>query len=421
LTSEGYGLHLFEPEWFEKKDEKKPFKSPTILPEVDPKRLKPSLEDTCSDDALWLVSSIVEFIKETGEKSFADEVITYSDGGEGTTYEHMKKILDFSAEQVGETGICKGLRADWNDCLNLGGGESAMVSYLHYWALLNFIELAHYLGREDDAKHYEEIADRVKKVTEEHLWDGEWYLRGFTKTGRKIGTHEDEEGKIHLESNVWAVLSKAASRERAIKAMDSIDKYLYTPYGIMLNAPSYTKPDPDIGFVTRVYPGLKENGAIFSHPNPWAWAAECVLGRGNRAMKFYEALSPYNQNDMIETRKAEPYSYCQFISGKDHSAFGCAHHPFMTGSGGWSYFSATRYMLGIRPGFDRLDIDPCIPSDWKGFEAERVWRGAKYSIKVENPDGVEKGVKKLFLDGKEVEEIPSFAAGSEHEVRVVMG
>ena len=138
--------------------------------------------------------------------------------------------------------------------------------------------------------------------------------------------------------------------------MDSVDKYLFTPYGILLNAPSYTVPDDDIGFVTRVYPGLKENGSIFSHPNPWAWAAECVLGRGDRAMKFYNALCPYYQNNMIEIRQSEPYSYCQFVVGRDHTAFGRARHPFMTGSGGWAYFSATRYMLGIRPDFEHRPL-----------------------------------------------------------------
>lgn len=421
LVSQGYGLHLFQPEWFEPDNEAKPFKSPTVVPTPNKDDMVHGLADACSDDALWLVSSIVEYVKETGEFDFIDQVITYADKGEGTVYEHMTRILDFSTEQVGATGICKGLRADWNDCLNLGGGESAMVSFLHYWALENFIELAAYLGRDEDVKKYTAVAENVKKVCDEQLWDGEWYIRGITKNGKKIGTKEDKEGKVHLESNSWAVLSGAAPYDKAIKAMDSVDKYLYTPYGIMLNAPSYTVPDDDIGFVTRVYPGLKENGAVFSHPNPWAWAAECKLGRGDRAMKFYNALCPYFQNDKIEIREAEPYSYCQFIMGKDHTAHGRARHPFMTGSGGWSYFSATRYILGMRPQFDELLIDPCVPADWKEFSMSRVWRGAKFEISVVNPDGVMKGVKELYLDGAKVDKIPVQAAGSKHEVKVVMG
>ena len=424
LTTKGYGLHLFSPEWFDpdaKKEKKKPFKSPTVIPTVNAKDIVHGLEDACSDDALWLVPSIIEYIKETGDAGFADEVVTYADGGEGTVYEHMKRILDFSAEQVGATGICKGLRADWNDCLNLGGGESAMVSFLHYWAISHFLQLAEYLGRTEDVEKYQAMRKRVGDVCNRELWDKEWFIRGITKNGKKIGTSEDAEGKVHLESNAWAVLSGAADVEKGKRAMDSVDKYLFTPYGILLNAPSYTVPDDDIGFVTRVYPGLKENGSIFSHPNPWAWAAECVLGRGDRAMKFYNALCPYYQNNMIEIRQSEPYSYCQFVVGRDHTAFGRARHPFMTGSGGWAYFSATRYMLGIRPDFEHLTIDPCIPADWREFSAVRRWRGAEYDIHVENPDGVMKGVRELYLDGEKVDRIPVMAQGSRHDVRVVMG
>lgn len=424
LTTKGYGLHLFSPEWFDpdaKKEKKKLFKSPTVIPTVNANDIVHGLEDACSDDALWLVPSIIEYIKETGDAGFADEAVTYADGGEGTVYEHMKRILDFSAEQVGATGICKGLRADWNDCLNLGGGESAMVSFLHYWAICHFLQLAEYLGRTEDVEKYQAMRERVGNVCNRELWDKEWFIRGITKNGKKIGTSEDAEGKVHLESNAWAVLSGAADVEKGKRAMDSVDKYLFTPYGILLNAPSYTVPDDDIGFVTRVYPGLKENGSIFSHPNPWAWAAECVLGRGDRAMKFYNALCPYYQNNMIEIRQSEPYSYCQFVVGRDHTAFGRARHPFMTGSGGWAYFSATRYMLGIRPDFEHLTIDPCIPADWKEFSAVRRWRGAEYKIHVENPDGVMKGVQELYLDGEKVERIPVMAQGSRHDVRVVMG
>lgn len=421
LVSKGYGLHLFQPEWFDPDTDVKPFKSPTVVPTPKVSDMIHGLEDTCSDDALWLIPTIVEYIKETGEVEFLDEELTYADGGKGTVYEHMTKILDFSAEQVGATGVCKGLRADWNDCLNLGGGESALVSFLHYHAINNFLEIAILKDRREDIEKYEAMLQKVKNVCDEVLWDQEWYIRGITKNGSKIGTMEDEEGKIHLESNSWAVLSGAAPKDKGIKAMDSVYKYLFTPYGIMLNSPAYTKPNEDIGFVTRVYPGLKENASIFSHPNPWAWAAECKLGRGDRAMEFYNALCPYYQNDMIEIREAEPYSYCQFIMGKAHTAFGRARHPFMTGTGGWAYFSATRYMLGIRPQFDELIIDPCIPGEWNGFKAQRKWRGATYKIEVENPSHVMKGIKEISVDGIKVDKINIGEDGRTYNVKVVMG
>ncbi len=421
LVSQGYGLHLFDPAWFVKsKKDDSGFKSPTVIPVSEKDRIH-GPEDACADDALWLVASVVEYIKETGELDFAEEVLPYADGKQGTVYEHLKAILDFSAEQVGTDGVCKGLRADWNDCLNLGGGESAMVSFLHYWALSHFLTLAKRLGHTEDVERYTRMAEGVRKVCDDVLWDEEWYIRGITKNGRKIGTMQDEEGKVHLESNVWAVLSGAAQGEKAVKAMDAIDRYLYTPYGLLLNTPAYTKPDPDIGFITKVYPGLKENSAIFSHPNPWAWAAECKLGRGKMAMKYYDALCPYHQNDKIEIREAEPYSYCQFVVGKEHTAFGRARHPFMTGSGGWAYFSATRYMLGIRPDYDELVIDPCIPADWKEFDVSREWRGSRYDIHVDNRLGVEYGVREIYLDGEQVEKIPSYADQSRHQVTVMMG
>ena len=291
LTSAGYGLHLFQPEWFMEDTGVKPFKSPTVIPEPDKDSIIHGLKDACSDDALWLVAAVTEYIKETGDQDFASLRLPYADtfleGKKETesVYEHLKRILDFSAEQVGQTGICKGLRADWNDCLNLGGGESAMVSFLHYWALTQFIGLAKQLGRTEDAEKYARIAARVREVCNTRLWDGEWFIRGITAKGKKIGTQADTEGRVHLESNAWAVLSGAADGEKADKALDAIDQYLYTPYGLLLNTPSYTVPDDDIGFVTRVYPGVKENGAIFSHPNPWAWAAACMRGRGDLSIQ----------------------------------------------------------------------------------------------------------------------------------------
>ena len=297
-----------------------------------------------------------------------------------------------------------------------------MVSFLHVWALGHFVDAARTLGRTEDAALYDSMRQTVAETCQRELWDGDWYLRGITADGRKIGSHTDTEGRVHLESNVWAVLSGAAGRERGICAMDAVEEYLYTEYGLRLNAPSYTRPDDAIGFITRVYPGVKENSSIFSHPNPWAWCAEAVLGRGSRAMKFYKALCPAAQNDKIEIRQSEPYSYCQFIMGPDHTAFGRARHPFMTGSGGWSYFAATRYILGVRPQFEGLLVDPCVPADWKRFEVMRVWRGAAYHIAVENPHGVEKGVASIACNGQAVDGlIPVQPVGSVNQVVVKMG
>ena len=421
----GYGLHLFDPDWFDpEKADVKPSKSPTVVPTPSDEDKIHGIDDTCSDDHLWLIPTICKYVMETGEESFFDEVIPYADGGDATVYQHMKAALDFSAEYVGQTGICKGLRADWNDCLNLGGGESAMVSFLHFWALQEFIGLAKYLGKTADAEKYTKMAANVREACETHLWDeeGGWYIRGLTKSGDKIGTARQTEGRIHLESNTLAVLSGLASQERGEKAMDAVDENLFSEYGLHLNAPSFSTPNDDIGFVTRVYQGVKENGAIFSHPNPWAWVAEAKLGRGDRAMKFYDALNPYNQNEIIEKRIAEPYSYVQFVMGRDHQDHGRANHPWLTGTSGWAYFAVTNFILGIQTGFAGLTVNPCIPTSWPGFEVTRQWRGATYQIKVENPQGISKGIKSITLNGEAIEGIiPVRPAGSRNTVTVVMG
>jgi N,N'-diacetylchitobiose phosphorylase len=422
-VSQGYGLHLFDPEVFKPKENQLAgVKLPTVVPLPDPADIIHGLEDTCSDDALWIVASVCEYVKETGEVVFFDQIVPFADGGEASIYEHLKCALDFSAQQVGQTGICKGLRADWNDCLNLGGGESAMVSFLHHWALINFIEAATFLGCDRDVKKYTLMAERVRKTCEDTLWDGEWYIRGITQKGLKIGSNTNEEGKIFLESNSWAVVSEAANPERARSCMDAVEKFLSSPYGIHLLWPAYSQPDDDIGYVTRVYKGIKENASIFSHPNPWAVVAECKLGRGNQAMKYYDALLPYNQNDLIEIRQAEPYSYCQFIMGRDHSAYGRARHPWLTGSAGWMYHAVTHWILGVRPSYTGLVIDPCIPANWPSFELTRQWRGATYQISVKNPLGIQRRVMSMHLNGVAVENpIPLQPVGSINRVSVELG
>lgn len=423
-TSQGYGLHLFDPLMFEEQPpEIAGVKLPTVVPTSKDDMIH-GIEDVCSDDHLWLVTSVIEFVKETGDYGFLDEVIDYIDGPSATVYEHLKAALDFTDEHVGAHGIAEGLRADWNDCLNLGGGETALVTFMHVWAINALLEAAEHLGRADDVEKYNAMKAKVTRVANDELWDGDWYIRGYTRDGVKIGSAENKEGKIFLEAMPWAVISGIADEERATKSMDSVHKHLFSEYGLHLNWPAYTEVDDTIGYVTRVYPGVKENAAVFSHPNGWPIIAEAILGRGDRAMEYYDAINPYNQNDNIEVREAEPYSYVQFIYGRDHEYFGKARHPWLTGTAGWMYTAATKWILGVRLDFDGIVVDPCIPTDWKGFTVQRKWRGATYQIEVKNPDHVSKGIASITVDGVSVDPtspLPVAEAGTTANVVVTLG
>ncbi len=422
-TRKGFGLHLFDPAMMDADSDAKA-NLPTVLlaGEGADSVTIPKLKDVCSDDALWLVAAVCEYVKETGDIHFFESEVLFADTGSATVYRHLKKALDFSAKHVADNGICQGLRADWNDCINLKGGQSSMVSFMHYWALNQFIEMAEFIGRKQDVHKYRAVAEKVKQAATKHLWDGAWYLRGFTAEGRKIGTAKDKQGKLFLNAQSWAVMSGFSSTGKGTKAMDAVYDKLFDKYGLHLLWPAYAKPDDGVGFVTRVYKGVKENASIFSHPNPWAIIAECMLGRGDRAFEYYTAMLPAAQNDIMDIRQAEPYSYCQFVMGKDHTDHGQARHPWLTGSAGWFYTAATKWILGIRPGFDGMVIDPCVPKAWKEFSIVRKWRSATFNISVKNLNGVSKGVQCMKLNGNPITgPVPIQCKGSVNEVEVVMG
>jgi N,N'-diacetylchitobiose phosphorylase len=428
-TRAGYGLHLFDPKAFDPDAERLPdIPSPTVVPTPAGASLIHGLEHTSSDSHLWLVPSVVEYVKETGDLAFLDLEVPFAEGADPdvpcTVYDHLKAALDFSASQVGANGVALGLRADWNDCLNLGGGETSLVTFLHAWAIRAFLEVAGPLGRSEDVARCTAELARIERVADEQLWDGAWWIRGYTRDGVKIGSHENAEGRIFLEHQAWPVIAGITTQERGEASMDSVRELLGSEYGTHLNWPAFTTVDDTVGFVTRVYPGVKENAAIFSHPNAWPIIAEAVLGRGDEAVAFYDSILPYHQNDNIDVRGAEPYAYVQFIYGRDHEWFGRAQNPWLTGTAGWMYTAVTKWILGVRLTLDGLVVDPCIPRDWDGFEVRRVWRGATYLIEVRNPDHVSKGVAGVTVDGVDHDStraIPARPAGSEVRVVVTLG
>jgi cellobiose phosphorylase len=361
-----------------------------------------------SDDHLWSLLAVIAYLKETGELAFLDEVLPFYDKDRqgnafenGTVLEHLKRGLAFTRNDTGGHGLPLLGFADWNDTVNLPkGAESLFTANLYGKALREMIALMEHLGEQPAVEGYRAAYEEMKRRVEAVAWDGEWYVRYFDAEGNPLGSHRNRHGQIYLNAQSWAVISGFASAERGRRAMDSVYARLNTTYGIKLSAPGFNGYDPTLGGVSTYPPGAKENGGIFLHPNPWAMIAEALLGNGDRAYEYYAQINPAGKNDMIEIYECEPYVYAQNILGDEHPQFGLARNSWLSGTAAWCYQAGTQWMLGIRPEYNGLRIDPCIPASWKGFSAARRFRGRMLYIQVHNPRGVCKGVAKMTVDGK---------------------
>jgi cellobiose phosphorylase len=381
--------------------------------------------DWYSDDHLWLILAVNAYIKETGDFDFLNKQVVYNDKTTSqTVMQHLDMALDFTNNNRGPHNIALAGRADWNDTLNLDTGkgiaESVFTSMLYCRALKEMAEMFEYLGNKELVNRYTDMFEDMKNAINETCWDGEWYKRAFDDGSRPLGSKENKFGKIFINSQSWAVLSQVAERNRAEKCMESVEKYLNSKFGIITMYPAYTEYDDTKGGVTTFPPGTKENGGIFLHTNPWVMISEVMLGHGERAFKYYNQILPGKRNDDAELYEVEPYVYCQNILGKEHPQFGIGRNSWLSGTAAWNMVASSQYILGIRAHYDSLVVDPCIPSDWKGFKATRVFRGATYHIEVQNPNKVCSGVSKIVVDGAETDKIPVFEAGTEHNVVVVM-
>jgi cellobiose phosphorylase len=380
-----------------------------------------------SDDHLWLILSTSEYIKETGDMTILDENIDFVEGSNASLYEHLRRSINFTLENVGKHGMPLLGTADWNDPQSLPGpnnaAESVWTAMLFHKVLLELRELSKEQKRGEDAQTFAELASKTKTHVNEMAWDGDWYLRAYDDSGNPVGSAKRKEGKIYVNAQSWAVISQIASEERAIRCMDSVKKHLDTEYGIMLLGPAYTRYYPEIGALTSYAPGLKENASIWSHANAWAILAECMLGRGNQAYQYYKKLAPPTKNNIAAIHRAEPYVYAQTIAGKDHPEFGAARQSWLTGTASWMMKVATNWILGVRPQYHGLLVDPCIPQDWADFKVTRNFRNAVYEIRVKNPEHVSSGIRDVTVDGGELKTnlLPSFADGKRHIARITMG
>ncbi len=377
-----------------------------------------------SDDCLWLFNAIPAFVNEMGDTDFYHKVLPYADKGEDTILGHMRRAIQFNLDRSGKHGLPCGLHADWNDCLKFGhDGETTFVAMQLRFALKTYIEICQLLNNRSEDAWAKPLLTKLDENIQKYAWDGEWFLRGFRADGFKFGSRESQEGQIYMNPQVWAIISDAANSEQKTLSLEKMRERLATEYGIMLCDPPYTETDFNIVRSALFNKGMKENGSIFTHTQAWGVIAEAICGNGNNAMDYFMRYMPSAYNTKAEIRQIEPYVYCQSTHSKTSPRYGNSRIPWLSGSATWSFVAATQYILGIKPVVEGLLIEPCIPSGWKGFEATRRFRNKLLNIEVHNPDGVEKGVKSLVLNGKLISGnmIPFDMMLEKNQVEVVMG
>ena len=364
----------------------------------------PAENEFRSDDCMWLFNTIPAFVKETGKISFYDKVLPYGDKGEDSVFGHMKRAIQFNFDHSGKHGFPCGLSADWNDCLQLGvDGETTFVAFQLRFALKTFIEIADMLKKPEEVKWAQGHLKTLDENIEKYAWDGEWYLRAYRADGLKFGSKENDEASIFLEPQPWAVISEHTSKEQSEKLMDVVKRRLSTDYGLMINDPPVQKTDPKV-IKSRLFNlGMKENGSIFQHTQSWAIIAETLIGRGNQAYEYYRMFMPSAYNTRAELRQTEPYVYAQFTCSKYNPRYGSSRLPWLSGTASWAYYTAAQFILGIQPEYYGLRIDPCIPSDWKEIKVTRTFRQKNFNITIKNLNGSQKGVKKIVMNGKEID------------------
>jgi len=398
-----------------------------------------------NDDPMWLILGVVSYIKESGDFSILDEMVPFDNDMSiaKTLFDHLTISFNHVVNNLGPNGLPLIGRADWNDCLNLNcfstnpnesfqttenntegsKAESVMIAGLFVVYGKDYVELCKRIGKNEEADRAQADVDKMIAAVKANGWDGEWFLRAYDYYGNKVGSDENEEGKIFIESQGWCTMAGIGKEEGMCeKALDSVKERLDSDYGIVLNNPAFTKYVIEYGEISTYPKGYKENAGIFCHNNPWIMIGETEIGRGEKAWEYYQKICPAYLEEISDLHKTEPYVYAQMVAGKDAYKPGEAKNSWLTGTAAWNYYAITQYILGLRPDYDGLRIDPCIPAEWDEFTIQRQFRGADYHIKVTNPNKVSKGVISLMVDGQVIPGniIPLLGEGK-HEVVVTMG
>ncbi len=398
-----------------------------------------------NDDPCWLIFGTVAYIKETGDFSILDEMVPFDNqpGSEVTLFEHLKVSMNHVLNNLGPHRLPLIGRADWNDCLNLNcfswdpnenfqttenksegsKAESLMIAGLFVVTGKDYVELCRHLGKHEEAERMAQAVSDMEEAVKKHGWDGNWFLRAYDFFGNKIGSHENEEGKIFIESQGWCTMAGIGLEDGFVdKALDSVKERMECEHGIVLNNPAYTTYHVEMGELSSYPEGYKENAGIFCHNNPWVIIGETVAGRGDDAWSHYTKILPSYVEEKHQTlHKVEPYVNCQMVAGKDAARPGEGKNSWLTGTAAWMWYTVSEFILGIKPSYDGLTIDPCLPTSAKEYEVCRKFRGAEYIIKVKNPKGVNKGVRSLLLDGQRMEGNTVPFSEGRHTVEVVMG
>ena len=397
-----------------------------------------------NDDPMWLIFGTIAYIKETGDLSILDEPVPFDNepGSEVTLMEHLRISFDHVVNNLGPHMLPLIGRADWNDCLNLNcfswdpnesfqttenktegsKAESLMIAGLFVVCGRDYVELCRHLGKDEEADRAQKFIDDMVEAVKKHGWDGEWYLRAYDYYGRKVGSHENEEGQIFIESQGWCSMAGIGLEEGMVhKALDSVKERLDCEHGIVLNNPAFTKYFVEYGEISSYPAGYKENAGIFCHNNPWVIIGETVIGRGDRAWDYFRKICPSYTEENSALHKVEPYVYSQMIAGKDAARPGEAKNSWLTGTAAWNWYAISQFILGVKPSYDGLEIDPCIDPSWKEYTVNRRFRGASYEITILNPEGVCKGVKSLVLDGTPLEGRHIPHSLGKHKVVVTLG
>lgn len=379
------------------------------------------------DVAMWLPISIFFYLKECGDPDKAECLVKTSDGVEMTLIELVYRIIENVWHRRSERGLVLMEKGDWNDAINYAGregrGESVMASQQLLYLCNEYLELGGAAGGLPGMKSVRSVRDSVRRALEEHAWDGEWYIRGTNDRGQVIGGRGNQQGEIFINTQSWAAIS-GLSAERTRMAMEKARERLLTDRGCVLFLPGWKEPDPEIGIITRFAVGTKENAAVFLHATAWATMGWALVGDGDAAMKSHRSVMPNVRahEDGLHYR-SEPYVYAEYIIGPESPYSGEGSHSWFTGSACWQWHVFWGYILGVRPVYRGLLIDPCLPREWEAVSARRWFRGAVYEIEINKPRGISSGVVKVVVDGVRQEEnvVPPHGDGNLHLVRVEMG